>query len=160
MRYPAAFLAGLLRNQPMGFYSPQSLVADARRHGVTVLPPDIARSGARAGLEPCVPIGTDRHRYDDGLAVRLGLDEVKGIGAELAARIVAERATAPYADLRDLSRRAALTTAQPGGAGDGRRLRRLRAGPAPGDLDGGVRRARRPAPRQHSRTGPTRACPG
>ncbi|MEV5002181.1 error-prone DNA polymerase [Nocardioides sp. LML1-1-1.1] len=112
LRYPAAFLAGLLRNQPMGFYSPQSLVADARRHGVTVLPPDIARSGARAGLEPCTPGGTDRHRYDDGLAVRLGLDEVKGIGAELAARIVAERATAPYADIRDLSRRADLTTAQ------------------------------------------------
>ena len=112
LRYPAAFLAGLLRNQPMGFYSPQSLVADARRHGVTVLPPDIARSGARAGLEPCPPIGTDRHRYDDGLAVRLGLDEVKGIGAELAARIVAERAGSPYADLRDLSRRVGLTTAQ------------------------------------------------
>ncbi|TWG97820.1 error-prone DNA polymerase [Nocardioides sp. J9] len=112
LRYPAAFLAGLLRNQPMGFYSPQSLVADARRHQVSVLPPDIACSGAQAGLEPCPPHGADRHRYDDGLAVRLGLDSVKGIGKELAERIVAERATAPYADLPDLSRRAGLTTAQ------------------------------------------------
>ncbi len=90
----------------------QSLVADARRHGVTVLPPDLARSGALAGLEPCTPYGKDRHRYDDGLAVRLGLDEVKGIGKEIAERIVAERAVAPYQDLPDLSRRAGLTTAQ------------------------------------------------
>lgn len=112
LRYPAAFLAGLLRNQPMGFYSPQSLVADARRHGVTVLPPDLARSGVQAGLEPCPPHRNDRHRYDDGLAVRLGLDAVKGIGAEIAERIVAERAVASYPDLPDLSRRAGLTTAQ------------------------------------------------
>lgn len=112
LRYPAAFLAGLLRNQPMGFYSPQSLVADARRHQVTVLPPDIALSGVRAGLEPCEAHGQDRHRYDDGLAVRLGLDAVKGIGVELAERIVAERERAPYDDLRELSRRAGLTTGQ------------------------------------------------
>ncbi|WP_435769933.1 error-prone DNA polymerase [Nocardioides sp. SYSU DS0651] len=112
LHYPAAFLAGLLRNQPMGFYSPQSLVADARRHGVEVRRPDLALSGAQAGLEPCEPRATDRHRYDAGLAVRLGLDEVKGIGSELARRIVAMRAEAPYSDLRDLSRRAGLTAAQ------------------------------------------------
>jgi error-prone DNA polymerase len=51
LHYPGAFLAALLRAQPMGFYSPQSLVADARRHGVVVLRPDILRSGADAGLE-------------------------------------------------------------------------------------------------------------
>src|SRR5918993_522551 len=44
LHYPAAFLAGLLRNQPMGFYSPQSLVGDARRHGVDVRRPDVTRS--------------------------------------------------------------------------------------------------------------------
>ncbi|MGO4691747.1 error-prone DNA polymerase [Glaciibacter sp. 2TAF33] len=54
LHYPGAFLAALLRAQPMGFYSPQSLVADARRHGVEVLRPDILRSGADAGLEPVV----------------------------------------------------------------------------------------------------------
>src|SRR5262245_50642982 len=37
--HPAAFCTGLLRAQPMGFYSPQSLVADARRHGVTISRP-------------------------------------------------------------------------------------------------------------------------
>ena len=51
LHYPGAFLAGLLRAQPMGFYSPQSLVADARRHGVEVRRPDIAVSGVDADLE-------------------------------------------------------------------------------------------------------------
>jgi error-prone DNA polymerase len=51
LHYPGAFLAALLRAQPMGFYSPQTLVADARRHGVEVLRPDIQLSGVSAGLE-------------------------------------------------------------------------------------------------------------
>ena len=52
VHYPAAFTAGLLNAQPMGFWSPQSLVADARRHGVEVRRPDVNRGGAAAGLEP------------------------------------------------------------------------------------------------------------
>ncbi|WGX94400.1 error-prone DNA polymerase [Nocardioides sp. L-11A] len=112
LHYPAAFLAGLLRNQPMGFYSPQSLVADARRHGVVVLPPDLVRSGIQAGLEPGESAAHDPLRYDGALTVRLGLDTVKGIGKDVATRIVAERAAAPYADIPDLSRRAGLTPAQ------------------------------------------------
>jgi len=48
---PAAFLAGLLNSYPMGFYSPSQLVQDARRHGVTVLPPDIASSDWDCTLE-------------------------------------------------------------------------------------------------------------
>ena len=51
LHYPAAFLAGLLRAQPMGFYSPSTLVSDARRHGVEVRRPDIQLSGAEALLE-------------------------------------------------------------------------------------------------------------
>ncbi|WP_353814088.1 error-prone DNA polymerase [Agromyces sp. SYSU T00266] len=51
LHYPAAFLAALLRAQPMGFYSPHTLTADARRHGVELLRPDLARSGVHAGLE-------------------------------------------------------------------------------------------------------------
>ncbi|WP_165064749.1 error-prone DNA polymerase [Marisediminicola senii] len=51
LHYPAAFLASLLRAQPMGFYSPATLVADARRHGVVVRRPDILRSDADAVLE-------------------------------------------------------------------------------------------------------------
>jgi error-prone DNA polymerase len=52
LHYPAAFLAGLLRAQPMGFYSAATLVSDARRHGVEVLRPDLALSGVDAVLEP------------------------------------------------------------------------------------------------------------
>lgn len=55
LHYPGAFLAALLRAQPMGFYSPMTLVADARRHGVSVLRPDLHRSGAQAGLEALDP---------------------------------------------------------------------------------------------------------
>jgi error-prone DNA polymerase len=51
LHYPGAFLAGLLRAQPMGFYSPQSLVGDARRHGVEVRRPDLVASGVDADLE-------------------------------------------------------------------------------------------------------------
>ncbi|HKP05844.1 MAG TPA: error-prone DNA polymerase, partial [Microbacterium sp.] len=52
LHYPAAFLAGLLRAQPMGFYSPATLVGDARHHGVEVRRPDLHLSGSEAVLEP------------------------------------------------------------------------------------------------------------
>jgi error-prone DNA polymerase len=144
LHYPAAFLAALLRAQPMGFYSPASLVSDARRHGAKVLRPDILHSGVMAGLEALagveaggapavpghdscldqaqpivgefdrsVPFDSDDHRRDAGFAVRLGLDEVKGIGTPLAKRIVDERdANGAFADMPDLVRRVGLTTAQ------------------------------------------------
>jgi error-prone DNA polymerase len=60
LHYPAAFLAGLLRAQPMGFYSPASLTADARRHGVEVRRPDIQLSASDATLEPVEPVETSR----------------------------------------------------------------------------------------------------
>jgi error-prone DNA polymerase len=94
LRYPAAFLAALLNSQPMGFWAPHTLVADARRHGVTVLGPDVDRSEAVASLE-AVPV-------EPGPVVRLGLNSVKGIGTELAERIAGGR---PYASLEDLARR-------------------------------------------------------
>jgi error-prone DNA polymerase len=99
LHYPAAFLAALLRSQPMGFYSPQSLVADARRHGVEIRRPCIVRSGVWADLE--------------GLEiVRLGLTEVKGIGTADAERVVAARFERAFADMADVSRRTGLTVAQ------------------------------------------------
>jgi error-prone DNA polymerase len=96
LRYPAAFLAGLLNSQPMGFYSPASLVADARRHGVVVNGVDVNASRADADLEP------------DG-AVRLGLSYVRSLSATAAQRIEQGR---PYASMADLVRRAAPTERQ------------------------------------------------
>ena len=63
VHYPAAFTAGLLNAQPMGFWSPQSLVADAKRHGVTVRRPDVNAGKADAGLEEA---GTGRGRRPCG----------------------------------------------------------------------------------------------
>ncbi|APT84111.1 error-prone DNA polymerase [Corynebacterium aquilae] len=96
--YPAEFCAGLLRAQPMGFYSPQSLIADARRHAVTILPIDIATSDTSADS----PNG----------AIRLGFDLVKGLGEKAAERIVAARAQAPFVSVADVARRADLNVAQ------------------------------------------------
>jgi error-prone DNA polymerase len=99
LHYPAAFCAALLNAQPMGFYSPQSLTQDARRHGVRVLTPDLNRSGHQATLEPAA----DSHRE---VAVRLGLDSVRAVGDDLAAAIVAQRdAGGPYRSMEDLMRR-------------------------------------------------------
>ncbi len=145
--YPAAFCAALLDAQPMGFYSPHSLVQDARRHGVEVRTPDLAvsaagatlevdgfppaRSGAQgdgfrgngdrgssaAGVRPgrAAGVGAAPETWGKGgPAVRLGLGSVRGIGAELAEHIVAERdAHGVYASPEDLVRRVpGLSTAQ------------------------------------------------
>ncbi|MFF2369329.1 error-prone DNA polymerase [Agromyces sp. NPDC058110] len=67
LHHPAAFLAALLRAQPMGFYSPQTLTADARRHGVEVRRPDILRSGVHAGLEPLHGSSDDGCREPTGM---------------------------------------------------------------------------------------------
>lgn len=78
LHYPGAFLAALLRAQPMGFYSPASLTADARRHGVEVRRPDIHASGVDAGLEPLVErgaAGAETKRRAEGETKRAtGLD--------------------------------------------------------------------------------------
>ena len=104
LHYPAAFTAGLLNSQPMGFWSPQSLVADARRHGVEVCRPHVNRSEVGASLE-CAAVGGDR----DDPVLRLGLASVRGVGEATAERIVAGR---PWAGGEDLVRRAGVTRAQ------------------------------------------------
>jgi error-prone DNA polymerase len=92
--HPAAFVCALLNNQPMGFYHPMTLVKDAQRHGVRVLPVDVARSDWDCTLE-------------DG-ALRLGLRYVAGLREAAGKRIAAERARAPFAALQDFVDRAAL----------------------------------------------------
>ncbi|MEY2402778.1 MAG: error-prone polymerase, partial [Acidimicrobiaceae bacterium] len=116
--YPAAFCAGLLNAQPMGFYSPHSLVQDARRHGVDVHTPDLNASDWNATLEPAPTVLASqesasglygRQNVQDwqtwgigGPAVRLGIGSVRGIGDDLAKQIAAGR---PYESMEDLQRR-------------------------------------------------------
>ena len=137
--FPAAFCAALLNAQPMGFYSPHSLVQDARRHGVPVRTPDINASAAQATLETsgagcrgrehqmpvpgdegdppwrplAVPGAADEGPWqawgEGGPAVRLGISSVRHIGTDLAERIAAGR---PYASMEDLARRVELTLPQ------------------------------------------------
>ena len=119
--YPAAFTAALLRNQPMGFYAPHSLINDARRHGVTVLGVDLNASDALATLEGSADstgadsTGADSTGADStgaGLAgspaIRLGLSAVRNLGTQAAERIAAGR---PYRDLEDFATRARLPAA-------------------------------------------------
>ena len=95
--YLAAFTAALLNNQPMGFYHPSTLVKDAQRHGLKVLPMDVMRSDWRCTLEP----STIRHQP----SVRLGLNYARGLREPAAQALVRERSLAPFTSVQDLARR-------------------------------------------------------
>ena len=100
--FPAAFTTALLRNQPMGFYAPHSLINDARRHGVVVRGVDVNASDALATLE-----GSARAAGPPP-AIRLGLSAVRNLGKAAAERIAAGR---PYRDLEDFAARTQLPAA-------------------------------------------------
>ena len=125
--YPAQFLVGLINAQPMGFYPVEVLVNDTKRHGVAVLPVDINGSSYKTTTEwvgpdeqpaPVVSSGcvipsvAARERWTPevtvGWGVRLGLHLVKGIGAERAESLDAERARGPYLSLADVVERTGL----------------------------------------------------
>lgn len=98
LHYPAEFCVALLRAQPMGFYSPQTLVADARRHGVGCDGVSVNDSG----VAPDCPGGR----------IRLGLGSVRGLGEAAARRVVAAREDGgAFRDVADLARRAGLGVA-------------------------------------------------
>nr|WP_255631869.1 error-prone DNA polymerase [Rhodoferax sp. U2-2l] len=135
---PACFLAALLNSQPMGFYGPSQLVQDAQRHGVTVLPVDVAHSDwdctleMGPGVQPAFqdamadlgspgqlavipdlirdPWRADqvRHGRPGHPAVRLGLRLISGLSESAAQRIVAARQQRPFTSTEDLALRAAL----------------------------------------------------
>jgi error-prone DNA polymerase len=96
VHHPAAFAAGLINSQPMGFYSSGTIVKDAERHGVEVLPVRVDASGWDCTLE-----GEDH-------ALRLGLRLVKGLGEEAGKRIEAARRQRPFAGVEDMAARASL----------------------------------------------------
>ncbi|MBI1791793.1 MAG: error-prone DNA polymerase [Acidobacteria bacterium] len=91
VHYPAAFTAALLNNQPMGFYHPATIVKDAQRRGVRVLPVDATCSEWLCTVEPGA-----------GTVFRLGLCYVRGLREEAGRAIVARR---PFASIDDLTRR-------------------------------------------------------
>jgi len=114
--YPAEFCASLLNAQPMGFYSPATLIGDARRHGVTVLPPDVNVSRFECTAEPRT--GDSAEHAGDGrellagaqnVALRIGLNQVRGIGEKHREMLKGERAKRPYVDLRDFVLRTQLS---------------------------------------------------
>ncbi|HET9395250.1 MAG TPA: OB-fold nucleic acid binding domain-containing protein, partial [Nitrospiraceae bacterium] len=97
---PAAFFAGLINSQPMGFYQPAQLLEQAKRQHVPILPVDVTVSEHRCTLER-VAQGTD--------AIRLGMRLVKGLRKEEAQRIVAAREELAFTSMADVVQRAELS---------------------------------------------------
>jgi error-prone DNA polymerase len=91
--YPAEFFCGALNSQPMGFYSPRVLVNEARRIGISILPPDVHLSGKDFTVE------------EDGSALRVGLSYCKGLSERAISSIVAERCKRPFSSVADLYQR-------------------------------------------------------
>jgi error-prone DNA polymerase len=93
--YLAAFTAAMLNNQPMGFYSPATLVKDAQRHGLRIRPIDVTCSDWLCKIE----------KQDEELSVRLGMRYVRGLRAEIAEEIARERNARVFTSLDDLKLR-------------------------------------------------------
>jgi error-prone DNA polymerase len=118
--YLAAFTAAILNNQPMGFYQPFTLIKDAQRHGLKVLPIDITCSDwlctiervkggqgdGEIAISPRLPVTpSPAHPLASSLALRLGLKYVKGLSQQSGLAIVRERATKPFSGIDDLRNR-------------------------------------------------------
>ncbi len=96
---PAAFACALINSWPMGFYSPDQILQDARRHGIEIRPVDIRFSDWECSLESS---------GQGDAAIRLGLCLVRGFNEEVAQRLVLTRRQAAFVDIEDVCRRAAL----------------------------------------------------
>ena len=164
--YPAEFAASLLNAQPMGFYSPHTIVRDARRHGVQVLGPDLNGSRRDATLEPRTadvePIGrpcAGFHAEPSHLAVRLGLRSVRGLHDALLDRIDDERDVRPFTDLEDFVRRTGRHRRPGRSARDRGRVRAVLRPVAPVRAVGRGRATARPGRRCDATAGSSRRCP-
>lgn len=111
---PALFACALLNSQPMGFYAPAQIIADARRHGVEVRPVDINKSQAESTLEPrsvsdhWPSVATKRPGTGTDLALRLGFNRIRGLHTETMERIVGARAQGAFGSIAELVRRTGL----------------------------------------------------
>jgi error-prone DNA polymerase len=101
VHHPAAFAASLINSQPMGFYSPASIVKDAERHGVEVLPVRVEASDWDCTLERADGAG-------GGAKIRLGLRLVKGLSSEAGKRVTRARRERALTSVEDLALRASL----------------------------------------------------
>ena len=115
--YPAEFACALLNAQPMGFYSPATIVEDAKRHGVMVRPVNVQVSEWDCTLELC-------EECSCGFAVRMGLRYVKGLGETDWESVASARRVAPFTSIDDFVRRTTvnegvLSTLAEAGAFDG-----------------------------------------
>jgi error-prone DNA polymerase len=93
LHYPAHYYAGVLNNQPMGFYSPAVIVGDAKRHSIPVLSVDVNESAWEHDVR--------RTADGDGWGLRLGMRQVKGIDESARETLERERAIGPYTGVRD-----------------------------------------------------------
>jgi error-prone DNA polymerase len=108
--YLAAFTAALLNNQPMGFYRPATIVKDAQRHGLKVLPIDVTKSDWFCTLGPVVGrqslvVGKDQIADSEKPSVRVGLRYVRGLREDAAQALVRQRSIAPFTSIRNLIHR-------------------------------------------------------
>jgi error-prone DNA polymerase len=93
--YLAAFTAAMLNNQPMGFYSPATLVKDAQRHGLRVRAIDVTKSDWVCTIE----------KAGDECVMRVGLRYVKGLREEIGREIVRQREIEMFRSIDDLKLR-------------------------------------------------------
>jgi len=100
--YLPEFTCSLLDAQPMGFYSPATIVGDARRHGLDVRPVDVAHSDWNCTLEAT----NDDLRF----AVRMGLRWIRGMQLSEGERVVAARRVRAFDSIEDFVRRTAIAT--------------------------------------------------
>ncbi|MBN2800754.1 MAG: error-prone DNA polymerase [Deltaproteobacteria bacterium] len=112
--FPEVWGAALLDSQPMGFYAPRAIVADAQRHGVEVRPVCVLSSGWKSALEEGATL-TDEGRVacpgsvpGPRRALRLGLQQVRGLSEEHGLALVRGRAQGPYRSILDLATRSGL----------------------------------------------------
>ncbi len=98
--YLAAFTAALLNNQPMGFYSPATIVKDAQRHGLRVRPIDVLQSDWLCTIER-----TTNKNGDEVPCLRIGLRYVRGLRQKSAEAMVRAKSEKPFSDIPDLVQR-------------------------------------------------------
>ncbi len=103
--YPDVFICAMLNAQPMGFYAPAQLVAEARRSGVSVRPVDVSFSAWDCTLEESDELEALAHDKSNScfFALRLGLRQIKGLNKSDAERLIAARRTG-YHSLEDMVR--------------------------------------------------------